>query len=172
MFNFQTHLQGNVRCALFHMNLPDGILVQPIAASGDRRTFGGSPHMTYRSETDYVAPDGYPQGTEIRRVSYSSSPGAVLERLIVFIFGLIELLIVVRIVLLLVAARESNAIVQFIYNVSDIFVAPFRGILGMNEIQAGAAAFDVAALVALVGWVIIEFIILALVRVFRPAATT
>lgn len=127
--------------------------------------------MTYRSETDYVAPDGYPQGTEVRTVSYRSSPAAMIERLIVFIFGLIELLIVVRIVLLLVAARESNAIVQFIYNVSDIFVAPFRGILGMNEIQAGAAALDVAAVVALIGWVIIELIVLALVRVFRPSAT-
>ena len=129
--------------------------------------------MTYRTETDTIAPaDGYPVGqTEVRRVSYSSSPGAILERLVVFIFGLIELLIVARIVLLLVSARESNAIVQFIYNVSDIFVAPFRGILGINEVQAGAAAFDVAALVALIGWVIIELIVIGLVRVFRPAAT-
>jgi len=130
--------------------------------------------MTYRTETDYVAPaDGYVQGhaTEVRRVSYHSSPGAMLERLIVFLFGLIELLIVARIVLLLVAARESNAIVQFIYNLSDIFVAPFRGILGINELQAGAAAFDVAALVALIGWIVIELIVLGLVRVFRPAAT-
>jgi hypothetical protein len=37
--------------------------------------------------------------------------------------------------------------------------------------QAGAAAFDVAALVALIGWIIIELLVLALVRVFRPAAT-
>jgi len=125
--------------------------------------------MTYRTETDYVAPA---EGTtQVRRVSYSSSPGAMLERLIIFIFGLIELLIIVRIVLLLVAARESNALVQFIYNLSDIFVAPFRGILGINEVQAGAAAFDVAALVALIGWVIIELIVIGLIRVFRPATT-
>jgi len=55
--------------------------------------------------------------------------------------------------------------------VSDVFVAPFRGILGINEVQAGAAAFDVAALVALIGWVIIELIVFGLVRVFRPAGT-
>lgn len=130
--------------------------------------------MTYRTDTDYVEPaDGYVQGnaTEVRTVTYRSSPGAVLERLILFIFGLIELLIVARIVLLLVSARESNSIVSFIYSVSDVFVAPFRGILGINEVQAGAAAFDVAALVALIGWVIIELIVFGLVRVFRPAAT-
>jgi uncharacterized protein YggT (Ycf19 family) len=89
----------------------------------------------------------------------------------VFVFSLIELLIVARIILLLVAARESNSIVSFIYSVTDIFVAPFRGILGINEVQAGASALDVAALVALVGWVIIELIVIALIRVFRPAAT-
>jgi uncharacterized protein YggT (Ycf19 family) len=130
--------------------------------------------MTYRTETDYVAPaDGYVQGhtTEVRRVAYAPSPLATVERLIVFIFTIIELLIVARIVLLLLAARESNGIVQFVYGVSDIFVAPFRGILGINEVQAGAAALDVAALVALVGWIIIEMIVIALVRVFRPSAT-
>jgi hypothetical protein len=130
--------------------------------------------MTYRSETDYVEPaNGYVAGhtSEVRRVSYTPSPGAVLERLIIFVFSLIELLIVARIILLMLAAREGNAIVQFIYGVSDIFVAPFRGILGINEIQAGSASFDVAALVALIGWIIIELIVIALVRVFRPAAT-
>jgi uncharacterized protein YggT (Ycf19 family) len=129
---------------------------------------------TYRTETDVVQPVDpayvHTHSAEVRRVSYSN-PLATVERLIVFIFSLIELIIVARILLLLVAARESNAIVQFIYNLSDIFVAPFRGILGINEVQAGAAALDVAAIVALIGWVIIELIVIALVRVFRPAAT-
>src|SRR3954465_4308699 len=133
--------------------------------------------MSYRSETDYAAPvappDGYAQGhaTEVRRVEYRPNPLATVERLVVFIFSLIELLIVARIILLLVATRESNSIVSFIYSVTDIFVAPFPGILGINEVQAGASALDVAALVALVGWVIIELIVIALIRVFRPAAT-
>ena len=43
--------------------------------------------------------------------------------------------------------------------------------LGINEIQAGAAAFDVAALLALIAWIVIELIILALARVFQPART-
>src|SRR3954470_2667339 len=108
--------------------------------------------MTYPSATDYVAPtDGYVEGhaAEVRRVSYSPSPLATVERLVVFIFSLIELLIVARIVLLLVAARDSNAIVQFIYNLSDIFVAPFRGILGTNQVGSGATELDIAAIVAL-----------------------
>jgi uncharacterized protein YggT (Ycf19 family) len=107
----------------------------------------------------------------VERRTYSPSPLAVLERWIVFIFGLVELLIVVRILLLLVAARQSNDLVAGIYNVSEVFVAPFRGILRIDEVQAGATALDIGALVALIGWVVIELVVVGLVRVFRPSAT-
>jgi uncharacterized protein YggT (Ycf19 family) len=102
---------------------------------------------------------------------YEPSPSRIVERWIVFVFGLIQLVIGLRIVLLLFAARESNDIVRFIYNVSEIFVAPFRGILRIDEVQSGATALDVGAIVALVGWFVIELIVLALVRVFRPRRT-
>jgi uncharacterized protein YggT (Ycf19 family) len=95
----------------------------------------------------------------------------VMTRLIVFLFGLIELLIGLRIILLLFAARESNAIVSGIYSISEIFVAPFRGIFGIRDLEAGAATLDVGAIVALVAWVVIELVVLGLVRVFRPATT-
>ena len=119
---------------------------------------------------DPVAPAGT-QRTGVRTVEYRSNPVVTIERAIIFIFGVIEALIVMRIVLLLVAARESNAIVAFVYDVSEIFVAPFRGILRIDEVQSGATALDVGAIVALVGWIIIELLVLALVRIFRPAAT-
>jgi uncharacterized protein YggT (Ycf19 family) len=102
---------------------------------------------------------------------YGPSGLGILERWIVFIFGLIQLLIGLRILLLLIAARESNNIVSGIYNLSEIFVAPFRGILAIREVQAGASELDVAAIVALVGWFVIELIVLALIRVFRPSTT-
>ena len=133
--------------------------------------------MTYRSEREVVEtvdpamPGTYAHTTGVRTVEYRPNPVASLERAIILIFGLIQLLIVLRIVLLLVAARESNAIVSFIYDVSELFVAPFRGILGLDQVQAGATALDVGAIVALVGWFIIELIVIAVVRIFRPATT-
>jgi hypothetical protein len=99
------------------------------------------------------------------------SGGSIVARWVVFIFGMIELLIGLRIILLLVAARESNGLVSGIYGLSEVFVAPFRGILRIDEVQAGATALDIGAIVALVGWFVIELIVLALVRVFRPTAT-
>ena len=127
--------------------------------------------MTYRTEHEVVEPAVPAHVQSTRTVTYSSSPMLTLERAIIFIFTVIEVLIVARIVLLLVAARESNAIVSFVYDVSEIFVAPFRGILRIDEVQSGATALDVGAIVALIGWVIIELLVLALVRIFRPAAT-
>lgn len=128
---------------------------------------------TYREEqtvtrTDTVEPIDRPASTA---VTYRPSAGSVFERLILFIFGLVQGLIAVRILLLLVAAREGNDIVAFIYGLSDVFVAPFRGILRINEVASGQVELDVAAIVALIGWTVIELIIFGLVRVFRPTST-
>lgn len=128
--------------------------------------------MTYRTEVEVHDPGDPYTREHVHERDVSPSPLGVLSRLIVFLFGLIELLIGVRIILLLFAARSSNDIVAAVYNISEIFVAPFRGILRIDEVQAGATALDIGAIVALIAWVIIELVVLALVRVFRPTATT
>ncbi|MEP7379832.1 MAG: YggT family protein [Chloroflexota bacterium] len=129
--------------------------------------------MNYRTDTEVVEPidpvdPQYSQTTRVTR--YSQGPAAVLEKLLMLIFGLIGLVIVLRIVLLLVAAREGNDLVQGIYNLSEILVAPFRGILRIDEVQAGISALDTGAIVALVGWLIIAVVLIAIVRMFRPTA--
>ena len=104
---------------------------------------------------------------EHETVAYRTSPATMAQRAVIFVFGLIQIVLLLRILLLLLAAREGNDLVAFIYNVSDVLVAPFRGILSMEQIGAGETALDVAAIVALVGWTIIELIILAFVRLLR-----
>jgi uncharacterized protein YggT (Ycf19 family) len=124
--------------------------------------------VTYREEhTTHVVED-VPARHEHTTVTHRGSTFGTIERAIVYIFGLIQLVLLLRILLLLVAAREGNAIVSFIYNVSEIFVAPFRGILGIDEVAAGQAALDVSAIVALIGWTVIELVIIGLVRIARP----
>lgn len=129
--------------------------------------------MTYETEVEVTEPGETVVRDRVveREVVSSPSPLGVVTRFIVFIFGLIQLLIGLRIILLLFAARGSNDIVAGIYNISEIFVAPFRGILRIDEVQAGATALDVGAIVALIGWTVIELVVLALVRIFRPSAT-
>jgi len=124
---------------------------------------------TEETRTTYVDEPVANDVRSSRTVRYEPGGAAILERLIIWIFGIVQLLIVLRIVLLLFAAREGNPIVGFVYSITDLLVAPFRGIFGINEIAAGATALDVAALVALIGWTILELVILGLVRIFRPA---
>lgn len=124
---------------------------------------------TEETRTTVVEEPSHDDVHSVSSVTYAPSPTGMIERLIIWIFGLVQLLILLRIVLLLLAAREGNSIVSFVYDITDLLVAPFRGILGINQIAAGQTALDVAAIVALVGWTVLELIIIGLIRVFRPS---
>jgi hypothetical protein len=106
--------------------------------------------------------------TDNRHVA-TPGPGAseMSRRIIVLVFGLIQLVIGARIVLLLLDAREANGLVSGILNISQIFVAPFEGILRTDSLHAAGSVLDITAIVALVGWTVIELIILWAVGIFR-----
>lgn len=103
-----------------------------------------------------------------RRVATTRPTGATMAaRILVVIFGLIQVLIGARILLLLLDAREGNALVAGILALSQPFVAPFEGILNSDALAAGGAVLDVAAVLALIGWTIIELVLLAILRIGR-----
>jgi hypothetical protein len=112
------------------------------------------------------------ESRETRSLSSSPSGSEFARRVIVLIFGLIEVVIGLRIVLLLLDARTGNDIVSGILNISQVFVAPFDGILRTNALHAGGSIFDVAAVTALVGWIILEAIVLWAVGIFRRERAT
>jgi hypothetical protein len=125
--------------------------------------------VVHRDETDAPASATTDRSTAVtsRTVEMRPSGGTVAGRVVIFIFGIIQALILLRIVLLLMDAREANDLVTFILNASQIFVAPFEGILRTEALKAAGSIFDLAAVLALVGWTILEAIILAGVGVFR-----
>jgi len=103
-----------------------------------------------------------------RRVAMTRPTGATMvSRIVVVIFGLIQLLIGARIVLLALDAREGNALVAGILALSQPFVAPFEGILNSDALAAGGAVLDLAAVLALIGWTIVELVLLAILRIGR-----
>jgi hypothetical protein len=65
------------------------------------------------------------------------------------------------------AASSGNPIVDFILGVSGALVAPFEGILRQDQVSSGGSTFDGAAVAALIGWTVLEVVILAIVRVAR-----
>jgi hypothetical protein len=93
------------------------------------------------------------------------SPTGLAKRIVSLLFGIIVVLIALRILLLLIVANQTNAIVDFIYSVTEPLVAPFRGILSIETVSPGGpSVFDVGALVALIGWALIYALIMAILR--------
>ena len=126
--------------------------------------------MTYdervvREEEPVVA--GAPAVVERRTVTRSPSGGEFAGRVVILIFGIIQVFIILRIVLLLLNAREGNDLVAFILNTSQVFVSPFNGMLNIDNLKSGGSVFDIAAVLALVGWTVLEALILAAVGIFR-----
>ena len=74
--------------------------------------------------------------------------GEMLRRIVVLIFGIIQIFVGLRIVLLLLNAREGNGIVSFILDVSQLFVAPFIGIFNSDSLHASGSVLDIAAIAA------------------------
>lgn len=95
------------------------------------------------------------------------SGGELIRRAVVLVFGVIQILIALRIVLLLLNAREGNDLVSFILNLSQVFVAPFIGIFNADALRASGSVLDIAAIAALVGWTILEAIVLWAVNLLR-----
>ena len=103
----------------------------------------------------------------VERTAVSPSGGELIRRVVVLIFGIIQVFITLRIVLLLLNAREGNDLVSFILNVSQVFVAPFVGIFQTDALRASGSILDIAAIAALVGWTILEAIVLWAVNIMR-----
>ncbi len=124
-------------------------------------------------DTDPVVTSGgygsrYVDETRVRTTRPSGS--TLASRVVIVVFGLIQLIIGLRIVLLLLDAREGNDLVRAILDISQVFVAPFEGILRTNALSSsGGSTLDVAAVLALIGWTLLELVVLAIVRIARPS---
>ena len=98
----------------------------------------------------------------------TAGPGPLTyaRRFVVLVFGIILALIALRFILLLLGANAGNALVDGIYGISEIFVAPFRGVFNLDQYTPnGVSVFDVSAVVAFFGWLLIEILVLAILRI-------
>jgi hypothetical protein len=102
-----------------------------------------------------------------RSVAVERSGAELARRIVALVFGLVQAVILLRIVLLLLDARTGNALVAAILELSRPLVAPFEGVLNTNALSVGGSILDVAAIVAVIGWTLIELLAFALINVFR-----
>jgi len=94
--------------------------------------------------------------------------------LVYFVFGLLEILLAFRFIFKLLGANPSTGFVDFIYNLSAIFVAPFAGIFNTSLARGDVTTsiFEPATLVALIVYAVLAWGIVALIRVISGRQQT
>ena len=110
--------------------------------------------------------------TEREYVPAGPSGLTTAARIVTFAFGVLQAALILRIILLLLVANTGNDVVGLILGITDPFVEPFRGMFAIDRVTADQGSkFDIAAVVALIGWTLIELLILAAMRIFarRPS---
>lgn len=105
------------------------------------------------------------QRQTVARNSHVSS-AVIMQRVVWFIIGFINVVIAMRFVLLLLGANRGAAFTDFVYSLSAPFVAPFVGIFG--EPVYGQSVFEVSSLLAIAVYTLIGWGIAKLITLTRP----
>jgi YggT family protein len=110
--------------------------------------------------------ESYPAGParDVRtteRIRTGPTGGEVIRRFVMLLFGVLQALLLLRIVLLLLVANPGNDVVSLVLGVTDPFVDPFRGMFQLDEVSADRSTLDVAAIVALIAWTLVEALVIA-----------
>lgn len=91
-------------------------------------------------------------------------------RIVYLVLSILETLLVIRIFLMLLAANPNAGFSMLIYSLTTPFVLPFQGVF--PEPQTHGSVFDLAALLAIIIYPIVAWIILRIVQMTRRPAGT
>lgn len=98
--------------------------------------------------------------TNVSRQTVKSSQAVdskiILKRIVWYIAGVIIALLLLRIVLLLLAANQGSGFVDFIYGLSGFFAAPFYGIFSYQP-SYGQSTFEISSVVAIVIYALVAW---------------
>jgi uncharacterized protein YggT (Ycf19 family) len=89
-------------------------------------------------------------------------------QLVWLLFGVLEALIALRIVLKLFGANADSPVAAFLYGFTDLFLWPFTGLLGTP--QAGGMVLELSSVIAMVVYALIAWALERLIWVifYRP----
>ena len=102
--------------------------------------------------------------TRGRREATSSQ---TVEYLVYFLFGILEALLVFRLIFKLTGASLSSAFVGLIYGLTGIFILPFEGIFrrGFAQGVETTSVLEPSTLVAIIVYVVLAWGIVKLLRI-------
>ena len=102
---------------------------------------------------------------EKRRSISAAKQNSVVARIVnivLFLFGALELLLVVRLVLQLFGVNAGNGFAVFIYTLSAPFVALFSSLL-QNPVLSGTSVLEITTIVAILVWGIVAWLVSRLI---------
>lgn len=102
------------------------------------------------------------QGVEQRVASYKAA------QLIWLLLGILEALIALRVVFKLIGVNASNSFAALLYNITNIFVAPFASLTGTP--QTNGMVLEISSIIAMVIYLLIAWALVQIVKLlfYRP----
>lgn len=90
-----------------------------------------------------------------------ASPAFSVGWIIYTILGIVDVLIILRVLFKALAANSGAGFTSFVYGVTDPLVAPFQGIFGTPQASNGSV-FELSSVVAIVVYALIAWVIVRL----------
>ena len=95
-------------------------------------------------------------------------------RLVFFLLGLIEVLLVLRFVFKLFGANGANVFAMIIYGVTSLLLLPFSGLFGKTvaAVEVTARVFEPSTLIAMIVYALIAWGASKLILIFKSKPKT
>ncbi len=135
--------------------------LDPIRDVRHERVVGPAGEQVVRSEHVSVPSETMRQASRVTRA----------KQIIYFIFGVINVLLALRFVLLALGASRASPFVDLIYGLSRPFALPFQGIFGQPAF--GGSVIEWASLVGIIVYALVAYGIARLIElIYAPARPT
>ncbi len=115
------------------------------------------------SRREYVREDAPGEPAMVTTTRTHVGPARRLAQLVYLVFGLLEVLLLFRLILKLLAANPGAGFTSFVYQISDPFVALFRGVFPTPAASGSVLElFTILAMIvyAVVAWAIVQLIMI------------
>lgn len=107
--------------------------------------------------------------SQVMRSSYRRPVASVLASLVWIAGSVLAFLLGFRFALKAFGANSEAGFVQFVYGVSDVFLAPFRAVFSTDQVEG--SVFEWSTLVAIAVYLLVAWAIVSLIRVLGPRTT-
>ncbi|HXC77550.1 MAG TPA: YggT family protein [Candidatus Acidoferrum sp.] len=121
------------------------------------------PEGTVREESQITSGGGVSPDSSTKVVR-SLTPARRTIEVIYLVFTIVDVVLLVRMVLKVLAANPHAGFTSFIYSISDAFLIPFRGILPATTVT-GKSVFELSVLFAIVIYALVAFGLTRLVSI-------